>query len=228
MPRDKNGHFYYGWYPTIVKSDTAHLKLAEDGAYRRLIDEYMVTRCPLPADDQAISRLIGIGLSEWLSLKPKVINFFKPTNNPPGFLSHGFCDRELHEDSQRIEKARENGKRGGRPKSEEPDPNPSGNPTPKGLLDSQIKSNQIRTDQKIESDTAAPDSFKFKDVRFDLDLVLKDESRDEARRLAPGWDLHVLMNLFNDAVRSGKFTKPTRPDSAFLAWVPKFTKGKRP
>lgn len=79
-----------------------------------------------------------------------------------------------------------------------------------------------------ESESAPPDFLRFADKRFDLDLILKDESRDTARRLAPGWDIHALISHFNEAVRSGKFKRPSKPDAAFLAWVPKFTKGKRP
>jgi uncharacterized protein YdaU (DUF1376 family) len=34
MPRDKTGHFYFAWFPTIYQQDTQHLSLAECGAYR--------------------------------------------------------------------------------------------------------------------------------------------------------------------------------------------------
>jgi uncharacterized protein YdaU (DUF1376 family) len=61
MPRDKTGHFYFSWYPTIYQQDNQHLTLAEDGAYRRLLDYYMLTRAPLPSDDRALSRIVGVG-----------------------------------------------------------------------------------------------------------------------------------------------------------------------
>ena len=147
MPRDKNGHFYYGWYPTIVKGDTAHLTLAEDGAYRRLIDEYMVARAPIKSDDRALARLIGIGLDEWLAVKGNVMTFFKPTPNRTGYVSHGFCDRELEQDHNRIETARSNGHKGGRHKTQhEPTGLPNPNPTLKGLpdLSTQLNSEQLR------------------------------------------------------------------------------------
>lgn len=224
MPRNKDGHFYYGWYPTIVKSDTAHLTLSEDGAYRRLIDEYMVSRGALSSDDRALARIIGIGLDEWTAIKSNIIPYFKPSKNPSGYLIHDFCDRELSEDNQRINKARENGRKGGRPKTQE---EPSPNPALTRPADSQIKSNQINTSQ-INKESDPTDSFKFIDNRFDLDGILKDETRDSARRMAPGWDLHVLIGFFNEQVRTGKFNKPQKPDAAFLAWIPKFTRGKRP
>lgn len=115
MPRDKTGHFYYSWYPTIYQADTQSLTLAEDGAYRRLIDHYMLTRSPLPADDRALARIIGIGIDEWLAMKNLVGYFFKPSRNPDGYLTHSFCDEILAKDVSRINKCRTVGKLGGRP-----------------------------------------------------------------------------------------------------------------
>lgn len=114
MPRDRTGHFYYSWFPTIYQQDTQHLSLHEDGAYRRLIDHYMLTRAPLPADDRALARIVGVGLTEWESLKPIVMSYFKPT----GFsYEHTFCETVLQNDRFRIEKSRSNGGKGGRPRS---------------------------------------------------------------------------------------------------------------
>lgn len=112
MPTNKEGHFYYSWYPTIYKTFTQDLTLAEDGAYRRLIDHYMETKAPLPDNDRALSRIIGVGLDEWLSIKPQIITHFKPTGL---FLHHTFCDNELAIHASRIGKAKTNGKKGGRP-----------------------------------------------------------------------------------------------------------------
>src|SRR5262245_58395830 len=99
MPRDKTGHFYYAWYPTIYQQDTQSLTLAECGAYRRLIDHYMLTRSPLPGDDRALARIIGTGLDDWLAIKPTVITYFKPSGL---FLRHSFCDSMLETDKGRI------------------------------------------------------------------------------------------------------------------------------
>lgn len=217
MPRDKKGHFYYGWYPSIVKSDTAHLTLAEDGAYRRLLDEYMTTRKPISADERALARIIGVSVEIWHIVQDEVLPFFKLKD---GYLTHDFCDRELTEDNQRIEKARENGKRGGRHKTQyEPDPNPTLKDTP----DSQLKSTQNNSDKESDVNLSG-----FFNQNFDLDMIISDDTRQRARDLSNGWDLYRLISLFNEQVRSGSFKKPTRADAAFLAWIPKFTKGKRP
>lgn len=127
MPRNQVGHFYFEWYPTIFKADTQHLTLGEDGAYRRLIDHYMETRAPLPCEDKALARIIGVGWSEWEDVKPAVVKFFKPSRNPLGFLVHTFCDEMLARHEARITTAKNNGGKGGRPKgSKNKDNNPSG------------------------------------------------------------------------------------------------------
>lgn len=113
MPRDKTGHFYYAWYPTIYQQDTQHLSLAECGAYRRLIDHYMLTRAPLPSDDRSLARILGLGADEWLLIKNSLITYFKPTGL---LLTHSFCDAELSKDKKRILRSQDNGSKGGRPK----------------------------------------------------------------------------------------------------------------
>lgn len=113
MPRDKTGHFYYSWFPTIYRADTSHLTPAQDGAYRRLIDEYMLTRSPLRSDDISLSRIIGCDVNTWISeFKTHLVSFFKTSD---GFWFHKFCDEVILNDSERIQKSRRNGSLGGRP-----------------------------------------------------------------------------------------------------------------
>lgn len=83
---------WFPWYPTDFRRDTYHLTLAEDGAYRRLIDEYMITRDPLPNDDAALARILGIPKAEWECLAPRVRMFFRARNDK---LIHKRCEREL-------------------------------------------------------------------------------------------------------------------------------------
>lgn len=113
MPTDKTGHFYYNWYPTIYLADTQHLTLAQDGAYRRLIDHYMMTRSPLVDNEISFARIIGIDVNTWKSMSNNLLGYFKITND--GFWHHTMCDEVLAYDVSRIEKSRKNGKSGGRP-----------------------------------------------------------------------------------------------------------------
>jgi len=94
----------YAWYPWNVQDyrrDTMHLSLAEDGAYRRLIDEYMTIEGALPNNDAALARLVGTTMDEWLAVAPNVRAFFKPSNDK---LVHKRCEQELH--AQRMRNAR--------------------------------------------------------------------------------------------------------------------------
>lgn len=142
MPQDKTGHFYYSWFPTIYQRDTQDLSLAECGAYRRLIDHYMLTRSPLPGNsDRAMSRILGVGLDEYLQVKPALEALFKPSNNPVGSWSHTFCDEQLGKQAERLERNRRNGKGGGRPKKvESNENNPVGSQSkPRGTYTEQSK-----------------------------------------------------------------------------------------
>lgn len=83
------------WYPFFAvdyRRDTYHLSLAEDGAYRRLIDEYMMTREALPNDNVALARILGIPTTEWEELAPRIRPFFKSRNDK---LIHKRCEQEL-------------------------------------------------------------------------------------------------------------------------------------
>lgn len=99
------------WYPWFLKDyrrDTRHLGLAADGAYRRLIDEYMETREPLPDSDAALAGIVRVGLDEWLKIAADVRPFFRSKD---GLLFHKRCDRELRAQNVRILRNSERGKK---------------------------------------------------------------------------------------------------------------------
>jgi hypothetical protein len=56
--------------------------------------------------------------------------------------------------------------------------------------------------------------------------AISQSALDEARRLAPDWDLDFLQRKFWAYVKKHKL--PDNPDTAFLGWVPSFTKGGPP
>lgn len=99
---------WFPWHPLEHRRDTYKLSLAEDGAYRRLIDEYMVNRESLPDDDAALARILGVGLKDWLAVSINVRPFFKSQN---GRLVHKRCDCELRLQDQRAERYSERGKK---------------------------------------------------------------------------------------------------------------------
>lgn len=105
------------WYPFFVvdyRRDTYHLTLEEDGAYRRLIDEYMVTRAPLPNDDAALARIVGIPKTEWDRLAIVVRRFFRLRNDK---LFHKRCERELRAQNARHNRNSKRASKGGTAKA---------------------------------------------------------------------------------------------------------------
>lgn len=95
---------WFPWYRELYRADTLHLTLAEDGAYRRLIDEYMTLRQPLPNNPRALARLLGVSLEEWLAVSENVLSFFKQDG---GVLRHKRCDKELDAQDARAKKRSE-------------------------------------------------------------------------------------------------------------------------
>lgn len=99
------------WYPFFVidfRRDTRHLTLEQDAAYRRLIDEYMLTREPLPNNDAALARILGIPATEWECLAPVVRKFFKARNDK---LIHKRCEQELRAQDMRNKANSNRGKK---------------------------------------------------------------------------------------------------------------------
>jgi uncharacterized protein YdaU (DUF1376 family) len=99
---------WYPWYPTDFQNDTWHLSLAEEGAYRRLIDEYMRRRGPLPDDNRALAAIVRVGLEEWSVIAPVVRKFFRARD---GNLSHKRCQQEILAQNTRLEGYSERGKK---------------------------------------------------------------------------------------------------------------------
>jgi uncharacterized protein YdaU (DUF1376 family) len=93
---------WFPWYPADFKRDTYGLSLAEEGAYRRLIDEYMVIRGPLPDDDGALARIIGVSADTWMPIALRVRGYFR--GNGQGQLTHKRCDQELRAQDVRFDR----------------------------------------------------------------------------------------------------------------------------
>lgn len=83
---------WYPWYSGVHKADTLHLTLAQEGAYRRLIDHYMETRLPLPEDAVSLSRIVGVSTEEWSAIADQLLGMFVEKG---GKLHHKRCDIEL-------------------------------------------------------------------------------------------------------------------------------------
>jgi len=106
---------YYTFHSGDYLRDTSHLTLIEDAIYRRLIDWYYTNESPLPNDIKKISRLIrAVDNVELVGVI--VEEFFQLSENE----WHQYrCDEEIAIYRGKAEKARENGKLGGRPKTKQ-------------------------------------------------------------------------------------------------------------
>lgn len=70
----------FGWYPKDVpayRADTRHLSCLEHGAYGLLLDEYYLTRRPLPDNDRALANICLLPLADWLAIAPTIRAFFR-------------------------------------------------------------------------------------------------------------------------------------------------------
>jgi uncharacterized protein YdaU (DUF1376 family) len=122
---------YYPFHVGDYLRDTVHLEPMEDLAYRRLLDLYYLTESPIPLETQSVSRRLRLGFD----VVEMVLNeFFNRTDD--GYM-HKRCDAEIASFQRRSERARVNGKAGGRPKNQRIKPSgfpvgsqqePSGNP----------------------------------------------------------------------------------------------------
>lgn len=112
---------------------TAHLSWVEDCAYRRLLDVYYSREHCLPTEIAQACRLVRAASKDERKAVEIVLHEFF-TETPEGWR-HTRCDEEIVKAKEAAERARANGKKGGRPKSSKPTDNPeetqpviSGNP----------------------------------------------------------------------------------------------------
>lgn len=123
-------NFYKRFMGDYIK-DTAHLSMAEHGAYTLLLDHYYATEQPLPDDYMALYRICrAFDKAEQRAVRSVADAYFPLVD---GVRRNRRADIQLLDDSARIETARVNGKKGGRPRKEtqsdneyEPSENPVG------------------------------------------------------------------------------------------------------
>lgn len=83
---------YYSHHIGDYTTDTAHLSLLEDGAYRRLMDRYYTTEAPLPADDTLFRVIRARSPDEQEAVRVVLAEFFDLTD---AGWTHKRCDAEI-------------------------------------------------------------------------------------------------------------------------------------
>ena len=115
---------YYKRHLGDYARDTAHLSMAEDGAYNRMLDLYYASERPLPADKKDLYRkLRARSKVEQEAVDVCLQDFFSLQDD--GYHNTR-CDEEIAAMHDKAKTNRANGKGGGRPKKK-PKQNPRGN-----------------------------------------------------------------------------------------------------
>ena len=105
------------FYPFNIKDwalHTAHLSLEEEGAYRRLLDMYYDTEQPIPEETQLVIRRLRLG--SYVSEVEQVLSEFFDLEDDGYHNSR--ADIEISDYQNRVNCARKNGKKGGRPRKD--------------------------------------------------------------------------------------------------------------
>lgn len=105
---------FYKRFPGDITIKTGHLTPAQFGCYDRLLDHYYGTEAPIPASG-AYSICRAVTKSDQQACDLVLQQFF--TLGPDGW-AQSRADEEIADALPRIEAARANGKKGGRPRKE--------------------------------------------------------------------------------------------------------------
>ncbi|SEK61413.1 YdaU family protein [Nitrosovibrio tenuis] len=106
---------YYERYCGDYQRDTAHLSLAEHGAYTMLLDTYFSVERPLPSDLTSLYRVCRAMTRLEQQAVMAVAEQFFPISEVDGLRHNQRADREIAKARPKIEAARINGRKGGRP-----------------------------------------------------------------------------------------------------------------
>lgn len=192
---------YYSFNVADYRKDTTHLTPIEHYIYRTLIDWYYLDETPIPLETHLVLRKLGLDKSYEENLLSVLDEFFVPSDF--GY-EHFRIEADITQYRLNAQKNRENGRKGGRPKTQSVT---SGNP-----METQLKGNQepITNNQepvvKKPKKTSIPENFTFSDRV--LSWAEKEGYRDLKRHL----DNFILKSQANGYTYSNW-------DSAFMTAI---------
>lgn len=140
------------WMPLYVgdwDDRTRHLDCEQDGAYGRLVRHYWKNGPP-PDDDAQLSRIVGMERPRWRKVRPILAAFFEIRE---GRWFHRRVEEELEKARIVIEKRREAGLRGGRPRKHMVSPDES-KPKANGYANEKQTIKQNETPTRVEVDVS--------------------------------------------------------------------------
>lgn len=106
---------YYQFNIADYRKDTSHLSRLEHSIYRDLIDWYYLDESPIPKETQSVTRRLRLGTQEETTALSNVLNDFFYLSELG--WNHKRIDMEIADYHSKCDKNKENGKKGGRPKS---------------------------------------------------------------------------------------------------------------
>jgi uncharacterized protein YdaU (DUF1376 family) len=183
---------YYPHHIGDYLRDTLHLSLLEHGAYRRMLDYYYASEKPLPLETQWVCKLIRADSEEERKAVAWVLeNFFE--KGVDGWHNKR-ADDEVRASNNRAKVARRNGKKGGRPKTQQ---------VISGLAKPNLADNPDESSQnQIQNQNQKPK--KEKEQR---------QQRSRGSRLPSDWQPSEILKAFATS---------KRPDLDFLTTVERF------
>jgi len=104
---------YYKFNIADYRKDTGHLSTIEHGIYRQLIDWYYLDEQPIPEETQVVIRRLRLGSEDVTFLQNILSDFF--VLGKTGY-KHKRIEVEIKDYQEQVEKNKNNGKLGGRPK----------------------------------------------------------------------------------------------------------------
>lgn len=103
---------YFQHHIGDYRRDTAHLSLLEHGVYRQLMDMYYLSEQKIPEETEVVYRRLCARTDEEKKAVDTVLSEFFSRDSG---WRHTRCDKEISEYQGKAERARSNGKLGGRP-----------------------------------------------------------------------------------------------------------------
>jgi uncharacterized protein YdaU (DUF1376 family) len=184
------------------RTHTAHLTMVEDGAYRRLLDLYYMHEKPLPADVAGVQRLASARTEDERAAVETVLREFFRLQDDGWHQVR--ADEEIEGYQARASKARENGQRGGRPKTQD---KPSDN-QPGSFSDTQTEPNEKLTVNRepitIKGAKAPTARRSSDDDRFKLPTDWRPTVDDRNHASDKGLDPETVTAAFLDYFCEGR------------------------
>ena len=121
---------YYQFNIADYRKDTAHLTLLEHGIYRQLLDSYYLDEKPI--ETKPVMRRLQIATDEEKKAFENVLSDFFTLSECGNFYTHKRIESEIAKYQSKVETAKANGIKGGRPKKTQSKPKKT-NPVNSGL-----------------------------------------------------------------------------------------------